>query len=127
MMHPKLAARSCDHCRLWQYDEKSGEVEVGRDGNPAKRITRTPCEASLGCAKGHWATPKARALTKSEEMLVALYHASKATGGAVLNEHERNDNVLVLLFSYLERIHQARNTNELASTMAATMVRLKGI
>lgn len=127
MMHPKVAGRNCEHCREWQYDEKTGEVEIGRDGEPVRRIGKVPCDASIGCPKGHWSAPKARALTESEDMLIALYHASKATGGAILNEHERTDNVLVLLFAYLERIHQARNTNEFASTMAATMVRLKGI
>jgi two-component system OmpR family response regulator len=29
MMHPKVAHRSCDHCRAWQYVEDTGEVEVG--------------------------------------------------------------------------------------------------
>lgn len=60
-------------------------------------------------------------------MLVTLYHASKATGGQVLNEHERADDVLVVLFAHLERIYQARNTSELASTMAATLAHMRRV
>jgi hypothetical protein len=125
-MHPKVAYRSCDHCRDFQYNEQDGEVTIGRDGEPMKRLGKTPCEARIGCAKGHWADLKFRRLTLAEESLVALFHASKATGGAMLSEDERRDDVLALLFSYLERIHQARNINDMASSMAATMVQIRG-
>lgn len=127
LMHPKVAYRDCDHCRRFQYNEDDGEVTIGRDGQPMKRAGKTPCEASLGCPKGHWSQPKYRPLTRQEEMLVALYHSAKATGGAVLSEKERRDDVLALLFSYLERIHQARAVNDMASTMAATMVQMRGL
>ena len=126
-MHPKVANRSCDHCREWQYNESTGEVEEGRDGEPVPRRGKLPCDASIGCAKGHWSNPKIRRLTAAEEMLVTLYHASKATGGQVLNEHERADDVLVVLFAHLERIYQARNTSELASTMAATLAHMRRV
>lgn len=126
MMHPKVAYRDCDHCRAWQYDEATGKVEIGRDGKPVPRRGRLPCEASIECPKGHWTAPKGRRLTKQEEWAVSLYHSAKATGGAVMSPDERSCNVLALLFSHLERMHQARNTSELASIMTATMARLKG-
>ena len=127
MMHPKVAYRDCDHCRAWQYDEATGNVEDGRDNNPLPRRGKVPCDASIGCAKGHWSAPKGRKLTKSEEWAIALYHSAKATGGAILSQDERNCEILTLLFSYLERMHQAKNTSEMASMMTSAMVRLKGL
>lgn len=125
-MHPRVAYRDCDHCRTHQYDEATGEVTIGRDGEPMQRLGKVPCEASVGCAKGHWQKPTHRPLTAMEESMVSLYHASKATGGAILSEDERRDDVLALLFSYLERIYQARSVNDMASSMAATLVQLRG-
>lgn len=94
---------------------------MSKDGSPLKRPGKVPCEASIGCPKGHWANPKHRALTAAEESLVRLYHASVASGGAMLNEHERSDSVLAVLFSRLSIVFQAKHTSELATAVAARM------
>lgn len=118
--------RPCSHCRLYQYNESKGEVTVGRDGKPMKRLGKVPCDSSLGCPKGHYSSPKHRDLTAQEESLLSLFYAVKATGGAVLNEDERSDECLAVLFSHLERINQARSSRDSATALANCLVQLRG-
>lgn len=41
--HPQIAARDCQHCLAWQYDEATGRVQHWPDGRPMKRLTLAPC------------------------------------------------------------------------------------
>lgn len=56
---PQVARRSCDECRKWWYDHDTGKV-VEKGGKKLKRVpgSSLPCEAGVGCAKGHWHAPK---------------------------------------------------------------------
>jgi hypothetical protein len=125
-MHPKLANRSCESCRAYQYDEATGEVaENKRDGRPMERLGKVPCDSSLGCAKGHYSKPKYRPLTAQEEVIVRTYHASKASGGRMLTDAELSDECLAALFSHLERLHSARTSRDTAAAITHGLASLR--
>ena len=50
--NPRLARRSCDDCKKWWYNEKTGLITVAGFGVKQERVGPTPCETELGCAKG---------------------------------------------------------------------------
>lgn len=85
-----------------------------------------PCDSSLGCAKGHYNDLKVRPLTWREQGLLDRFHASKATGGAILTEAERRDDCLARLFGYLERISQAKSARDSAAALANILAYAQG-
>lgn len=95
------------------FDEATGKPMKARTGEGYdKRRGKVPCEATIGCKKGHW--KENPDLSESQRQVIDLYHASVATGGACLNEAERSDWYLAVLFGRmreLEVIH-ARNLQE---------------
>jgi hypothetical protein len=92
------------------FDEESGQPIKARDGNGyAKRTHKTPCDASIGCAKGHYNDKPD--LNPSQEAVISLYLASRASGGAMLNEAERRDWWLAETFGQLREIEERVNKN----------------
>jgi hypothetical protein len=74
---PRIAARSCESCLRWQYDEGTGEVAM-RAGRKLPRRGPTPCRTPTGCPKG---TPEApKTLTLKNLMAYRHYQQCKATG-----------------------------------------------
>ena len=65
------------------FDEESGQPIKARDSKGyAKRLHKTPCEASIGCAKGHY--NEKPYLNATQEAVSTLYLASRSTGGSVI-------------------------------------------
>lgn len=83
LAHPAIAARSCEHCLKYQYDERTGEPESSRkkDGSFRLRIAEcpAPCRApGKGCPKG---TPEqSKALNERNRDCYEHYLECKATG-----------------------------------------------
>ena len=80
IFHPEVADRSCADCKIWQYDEKSVEIEIHppQSGGPVKRIGKVPCETVIGCPKG---SPTAgRELTFRNRDALAHYLECRAVG-----------------------------------------------
>jgi hypothetical protein len=97
------------------FDEETGQPIKSRDGNGyAVRTHKVPCEASIGCAKGHYNDKPD--LNAYQEAVIELYNASRATGGAMLNEAERSDWWLMQAFGQMREIEEkvARNSLEAA-------------
>jgi|688.fasta_scaffold309422_3 hypothetical protein len=82
------------------FDEESGKVILDRVGLPEPRRGLTPCECSIGCAKGHWKDEPD--LTPGEDAVLTLWRAQ-----STLTEAERRDDFLQGAFAALEE-QQAR-------------------
>lgn len=59
------------------FDESDGKVMVDKVGLPIIRPGLTPCECSVGCAKGHWRNNPD--LTAGEEAVVRLWQSGHLT------------------------------------------------
>lgn len=98
------------------FDEETGQPIKARDGKGyAPRTHKTPCDASIGCAKGHYNDRPD--LNATQEAVISLYMASRATGGACLNEAERNDWWLMETFGLLREIEERIKRNTLEASM----------
>jgi len=87
------------------FDEETGQPIKSRDGKGyAKRTHKTPCDASIGCAKGHYNDKPD--LNPSQEAVITLYFAAQATGGACLNEAERKDWWLLETLGRMKEVEQ---------------------
>jgi hypothetical protein len=81
---PKLAVLDCAKCEEFQVDE-SWNFEIGRDGNPVRRLKElgveflAPCrDPARGCPKG---TPeKQRTLNEDNQLCILHYQECKAVG-----------------------------------------------
>ncbi len=104
------------------FDDK-GEVVIGRDGLPDKRRGPTPCEATIGCPKGHWSDKPD--LTDGQQAVIDLFHSAKATGGRSLTEREANDDFLMVAFAKLEEISQSIAASQTHEHNAYMMSRLE--
>lgn len=104
------------------FDEETGQPIKSRDGKGyAPRVSKVPCDASIGCAKGHYnQNPD---LNKNQEAVISLYLASRATGGACLNEAERNDWWLTETFGLLREVEERVNKNTMESLILGAMIR----
>lgn len=112
-----LGYRPCRSCRLWLWDEATGERELDRSGFPVSRppAAKTLCEikrqrelsrpgdsSSEGCPKGHWSDRPD--LLDGEEAYIDLYRSAQATGGACLTDAERLDSFCMVLFARLAEV-----------------------
>lgn len=98
------------------FDEETGQPIKARDGKGyARRTHKTPCEASIGCAKGHY--NEKPDLNASQEAVIDLYLASRATSGQCLNEAERADWWLMGAFGKMREIEERVNRSSLESAI----------
>jgi len=87
------------------FDEETGEPIKARSGEGYDlRRGKTPCEASIGCAKGHY--NEKPDLNAQQRSVIDLYNASRASGGSCLTESERRDWWLAETFGKLYEIDQ---------------------
>lgn len=76
-LHPEVAHRDCDHCRKWQYNHETGELELWR-GQPIAREGPPPCHYGPDrCAKG--SPDDSKALTPQNLQAYRHYMECKAT------------------------------------------------
>lgn len=93
-----------------------------RDGSQVVRlkILPPPCEKPhQGCPKGHWSKPIE--LRAGDRRLVELYEASVATGGAILTEAERRDDILLFVFSLLSIHYEHSRQVSFATSIRAAI------
>jgi hypothetical protein len=112
VINPALAGRSCDLCRTYYFDEETGEPKKTRKGDGYElRKGKVPCEASIGCAKGHY--NQLPDLNDQQKAVIDLYEASKVSGGSMLNEAEKRDWWLLETFARLHEVDQRVHKNQL--------------
>lgn len=90
-----------------------------RAGLPVLRteVLKPPCEKShIGCAKGHWSKPIQ--LTAGDRKLIDLFEASMASGGSMLTEAERKDEILKFVFSLLYAHYESAKRASLLAAAA---------
>ena len=116
---PQLAARDCQHCRKYFYDEKTGEPRKSR-GKLLERIKPPPCETDDGCKKGHWKNQKK--VHVRDYALLNLYEAARATGGANLNERERSDGLCMHLLAKVDQFYRNAEAAALRAQLTATLL-----
>lgn len=112
LSRPSLQARSCALCRVYYFDESTGMPERNRDGRGyMPRRGPVPCEASVGCPKGHWKDKPD--LSKAQQSIIDLFWACRS-GTARL---KRGDMWLSNLFGQFERaIERSRSEALIAIT-----------
>lgn len=86
--NPKLAARDCQTCLVYEFNEETGEIEKDdATGEPIERLgpEYAPCrmhargKRTLGCPKGTPEEPLT--LSPQNELAVQRHEEWKATGG----------------------------------------------
>lgn len=72
-VQPVLAARSCDHCQKFVYDEETGTPARDAEGKLIERDPRNtpPCRRPRGCPKG---TPEAPRTLSPRNWAAYLFH-----------------------------------------------------
>ena len=99
MAHPEVAYRSCEDCKRWMYDAKTGKREMRKRTNTdtgevesyplaRKPGTKTPC---WNCPKCEIENPKLRTpedgvgaeLSRKNWKALRFYFQQKAVGGRV--------------------------------------------
>lgn len=125
LQHPEVAFRSCDDCRKWFYDEKTGKPRTSRDGSRLPRLKESTlaCVADR-CPKGHYSKPIQ--LSIADRVVLDLYRASRATGGAVLSDEERGDELLMLALGLIDNVVEQARLMQLSQSMAAIALSVKG-
>jgi hypothetical protein len=118
VFYPEVATRSCANCRAFLYDEKTGEIRKGRDGQPAKRPdpNKVPCVLDK-CPKGHYSKPITN--TSFTRQVIALHAQAKATGCMVLNKRERRDRLLAHWFSIIDQINKYADQQQLVAMLTS--------
>lgn len=116
--NPEVAFRDCAHCRKYIYDEKTGEPRMIR-GELRERVKGPPCEIDV-CKKGHWSNPIE--IRPQDMPAIRLYEAVQATGGACLNEAEKNDPLCLLVLSTLHAIISGAERQTMASSITMGVV-----
>jgi hypothetical protein len=109
-------------CRKFYYDEESGAPVKDRDGSYRLRRDKTPCEASIGCLKGHW--KDSPDLKPREERILRLWWSSRGTMGRSLTDDQLSDRWLVGLLGELTQSYEeaVRMANSRDLQQAITIV-----
>lgn len=119
LYNPKVAFRSCEFCKQFVHDEETGEPRRNirtKELLPRLKLDSLPCVMDV-CAKGHYLNPIK--ISRRERKIIDLYKASKASGGAVLNDAERNDRLILKAFAVLEDVFETAKNEAMAQSVAA--------
>lgn len=117
LFHPEVAYRSCDDCRRWFYDPKTGERRKSRTGGYLKRQSESslPC-VSDECPKGDYKKPIESSL--EIDRTLTLYRHAKATGGRSLTTAEAKDRLLAEAFALLDDLERVASESRTLSQLA---------
>ena len=93
LAHPQLTGFTCEDCRAWLIDLKTGK-RIERGGEPQRRRpgAPTPCRT---CPRESPERGKALALGRREMATIHFYLQVRATAGVCLTERERADPLLL--------------------------------
>ena len=113
---PKVASRDCGHCRAWQYDDKTGEVDHWL-GKPMPRRGKVLCEYAK-CPKGHWSAQ--RSLLPLNVKAVHYWRRCQAVG-RFPDDDTVADHAAIL--SHLERMIENGKKEQFYDTLSAIVSR----
>lgn len=113
---PRLAARTCDECRAWVYDEKTRErvKRGGRDVARPKNVP-TPCHQ---CPKQSPEQASQHELTAANHRTYETYLEVQATSGASLTGEQRRAGVLLRRLAIVHRVVREVETQNLLRAVA---------
>lgn len=77
LTNPRYANRSCEHCKLWYYNEETG-LPILRGGEKQPRDGVTLCQTPAGCPKGTPENPKS--LSPKNRLAWNHFRGCAATG-----------------------------------------------
>jgi hypothetical protein len=109
LRHPEVANRSCDECKLWQFNEKDGLTGkkgqiAERAGHKLRRIGAPPCKT---CPKESPEKAKEHELSERNYRTLELYYASRAMSCANLTDDMKRDAIVQRNFAIIDRIVRA--------------------
>jgi hypothetical protein len=116
--HPKVAYRSCDECRKWQYNEETGEV-VQHRGEPLERVTPTPCAK---CPKISPSREPDFTLNRSNRYFWQLYWEVQALGSGVLSPAQLQNPRLRLRLATIHQMVRSQGQTAMASMMSSLIL-----
>jgi len=122
MLAPHMMAVTCEYCRAFIIDIKTGKP-MQRGGVPQRRKpgVRTPCH---DCPKKSPANERYCMLSRRNVRTVQLYLASRS--GSILNDAEKNDNIILENFALLEHIFMMFEQRQNAESIGLVMARMLG-
>ena len=114
LTHPEVAYRSCEDCKCYVYDPKTGKQHKDRKGKPLKRPvgSRTPCHFCPKCRRADRKDPRAgeaATLSVKNQRTLRLYYQQQAGGGEVIDPITRKNFGMIaeILDSYDRQQRQA--------------------
>lgn len=122
LYNPQVAYRSCEFCKKYQHDEKTGQPVRNirtKELLPRLKLETVPCVQDK-CPKGHYDKPIR--ISRREHRIIDLFKASKASGGAILNEAERNDRIVARAFAILEDVYEDAKNQAMAANVASIVL-----
>jgi hypothetical protein len=124
--HPRVAYRDCDHCQKYLYDEDTGLVELGRDGQPEMRYDACPPRCRLPvdergrslCPKGTPENP--RSLLPIMEQCYQHYRECRAVGSFPDDPLVRRNAAAI---RDVEEVAEQNRQSEFQSVLASLAIR----
>lgn len=117
LYHPEVAALDCSDCKKWIYGKDWKRSQRGGQDVPRPPGTPTPCRV---CPKQSPENAERLKLTRWNQLTLARYNESLATGGQCLRKSERRDRWQARLFAVIatelkefDRTEQLRNLVEI--------------
>jgi len=122
LFHPEAAGLSCEECKQWIYDIKTGK-KMTRGGRSQRRQPgqATPCHE---CPKGSPEKAKESELSTKNWRTWDLYRRDKAIG--CLTQQQRQDRILQRNFLIVDQIYQAWTQRQAAEGLAEQLAVLFG-
>lgn len=117
LRHPEVATRSCESCKLWQYDD-SGKI-AERRGKPLKRIGPTPCGQ---CPKKSPEQAHEYELSSRNLQAVEFYYLTRAMNGLNLSDELKRDAIVQRNISIIDRIVKPHEAEQAASAGMAPLI-----
>ena len=123
MLHPKIAGLSCEECKQWIYDIKTGE-KMKRRGQPQRRQPgqATPCHT---CPKESPEKARETELSAKNWRALGLYRKDKAIG--CLTQEQRQDRILQQNFVIIDQVWQEWQQRQAAEGLAEQLAVLLGL
>jgi hypothetical protein len=118
--HPQIASLSCDECKKWLYDLKTGKRrERGGVPQPRPPGAATPCHE---CPKGSPEREQEHVLTDRNWQTLTLYLRNRALLGLVLSPRERSDALLQRNFAIIDTQIRKQELHEPAEAMSLSVM-----
>lgn len=123
LAHPELALFTCEDCREWLIDLKTG-TPIQRGGEPQRRRpgAPTPCRT---CPRESPERAAAIALGRREFATIHFYLQVRATAGACLTERERMDPLLLRNLAIVDGVFRRHESSQAAGDLAGMLIAIQ--